>query len=130
MKCLIAIHVGLSCSSTNAVSSNAMVCGSSTVGIQHAVNSSDLFKDKLRIAPFKDHVAGYEGDGSYDSACGYMEALYRQTAMRAFHTSRSPSSRVVNFFFTTAVDKKNVQHVFYSVRDIIVRSQLNSDGLI
>ncbi|SPR02092.1 G-protein alpha subunit [Plasmodiophora brassicae] len=109
------------------------VCSSpalSNVGIVVFFNKCDLFKDKLRIAPFKDHVAGYEGDGSYDSACGYMEALYRQTAMRAFHTSRSPSSRVVNFFFTTAVDKKNVQHVFYSVRDIIVRSQLNSDGLI
>lgn len=88
-----------------------------------------MFREKLQVVPFKDYVDDYDGDGSYDSACDYMKALYLRTATRVFQAMNVPR-RPVHFYFTTAVDRNNVQHVFLSVHDIMIRRQLKSDGLL
>ncbi|XXQ39816.1 G-protein alpha subunit [Plasmodiophora brassicae] len=98
-------------------------------GIVVFFNKCDQFREKLEVVPFKHYAVDYEGDGSYESACQYMMAQYKNTAERVFQ-AMSLQPRVVHFYFTTAIDKDNVAKVFSSVHSILLSNKLANHGMV
>jgi len=91
------------------------------------LNKSDLFAEKLRQYPLEvTHPSFKPQDPKnpelyYEDACKYMEDLF---------LGRNSSKKPIYCHVTCATDKYNVDRVFQSVKDIIVRGALEGAGFV
>lgn len=74
------------------------------------------------------YVTDFNGSGSAESVGRYFRDKYQAEATLAFREIGEPS-RLVRFFLTTAVDRENVNKVFESVIEIVIRISLNKCDL-
>lgn len=93
------------------------------------LNKVDLFMKKLRVAPLKDtysdfpgpHIGGGEPDDvCEDAALKYMKKKFTDIV------DASARDAPVYPYFTTATDEKNVEKVFFSIRDIILQQSIET----
>ncbi|CEO96996.1 hypothetical protein PBRA_005600 [Plasmodiophora brassicae] len=92
-------------------------------------NKLDLLRQKLATVPFgPPYVTDFNGSGSAESVGRYFRDKYQAEATLAFREIGEPS-RLVRFFLTTAVDRENVNKVFESVIEIVIRISLNKCDL-
>ncbi|SPR00976.1 unnamed protein product (mitochondrion) [Plasmodiophora brassicae] len=98
-------------------------------GIVVFFNKLDLLRQKLATVPFgPPYVTDFNGSGSAESVGRYFRDKYQAEATLAFREIGEPS-RLVRFFLTTAVDRENVNKVFESVIEIVIRISLNKCDL-
>ncbi|THD25889.1 Guanine nucleotide-binding protein subunit alpha [Fasciola hepatica] len=87
------------------------------------LNKRDLFMEKIKEYPLTLCFPEYTGANTYEEAGLYIqlkfEALNRRQATKEIYTH-----------FTCATDTTNIQFVFESVTDVIIRSNLRWCGLL
>lgn len=86
------------------------------------LNKRDLFQEKLGKVDLRTCFPEYNGDDSYEEACGYVQGQFES---RCRSTGKTIYSHV-----TCATDTSHVRHVFNSVKDIIVQVGLKQAGLV
>jgi GTPase SAR1 family protein len=85
------------------------------------LNKSDLFKVKIGKSPLKKCFPEYTGPDEY-------EATWKYIADR-FLEKKKEDAKKVYVQVTCATDDTNVQFVFNTVRDIVIKKALQSSGL-
>ncbi|KAF5400399.1 GTP binding protein alpha subunit Gi [Paragonimus heterotremus] len=87
------------------------------------LNKRDLFKEKIGHSPLSICFPEYRGANTYEEAGFYIqhkfEALNRHEATKEIYTH-----------FTCATDTSNMQFVFESVTDVIIRANLRLGGML
>ena len=82
------------------------------------LNKVDLFKEKLRKSPIKEHFPDYSGaEGDEETAMQYFANKFRVINRNA--------NREIYIHFTTATDTNLLKHTMSSVQDILIQKQLN-----
>jgi len=85
------------------------------------LNKCDLFREKLKTVPLQKCFVEYDGDGSYESACEFMEKEFMK---------RNHYKKPIYCHVTCATDERNVKVVFNGVKDIVIRNALDTAGLV
>lgn len=86
------------------------------------LNKKDLFQEKIKHTPLSVCFPEYAGSNTYEDACVYIKSRFEQL-------NRSPQAKEIYFHFTCATDTDNIQFVFGSVTDVIVKNNLKDCGL-
>ncbi|OQV12780.1 Guanine nucleotide-binding protein G(i) subunit alpha [Hypsibius exemplaris] len=85
------------------------------------LNKKDLFEEKIRRTPLTVCFHDYPGGSTYEEASAYLQ-------MRFEELNQNPQKEIYSHF-TTATDTSNVQFVFDSVTDVIIKDQLKDIGV-
>lgn len=85
------------------------------------LNKKDLFEEKIRRSPLEICFPEYPGRNTYEEASAYIQ-------MRFESLNRNPEKEVYSHF-TCATDTSNMEFVFDSVTDVIIKDQLKDVGL-
>lgn len=85
------------------------------------LNKKDLFKEKVEVVSIRAAFPEYSGADEYDEAKNYI--------ISQFEAQNKDSRKKIYTHVTCATDGKNVEHVFKSVRDIVIRSALDEISL-
>jgi len=86
------------------------------------LNKRDLFAEKIKKVPLTVHFPEYKGKNEYEEGVEYLR--------EKFESKNKNSERHVYTHVTCATDTDNVQAVFNATKDIIIRSSLQSAGLL
>jgi len=80
------------------------------------LNKIDLFEEKLKNSPLKRQFPRFKGGTNFDAACVFMRDLFLEvnTVHHEIYTH-----------FTCAIDTKNIEVIFCTVRETILRQILN-----
>uniref|UniRef100_T1GVY3 Uncharacterized protein n=1 Tax=Megaselia scalaris TaxID=36166 RepID=T1GVY3_MEGSC len=87
------------------------------------LNKTDLFEEKIITSNLEDYFPEYFGprrDGS--SAKEFIRDLYI--------LSVDDNSRTIYHHFTCATDTNNISNIFHSVKDTILRENLNQYNML
>jgi len=87
------------------------------------LNKDDLFKEKITRIPLTTCFPEYTGPNLYEPAREYIHSKF--VGMVDPNTSRN-----IYHHFTTATNTQNINVVFDAVRDIVLRIQLQKNGMI
>merc|ERR1712146_58350 len=85
------------------------------------LNKRDLFEEKVKTKSITIAFPDYKGDGSYDDASQYIQNQF-------IEQNENPKKPIYPHI-TCATDTGNVQHVFDSVRDIILHKVFAATGM-
>ena len=85
------------------------------------LNKKDLFEEKIRRSPLTICFPDYPGSSNYEEASAFIQMKFESL-------NRNPSKEIYTHF-TCATDTSNVQFVFDSVTDVIIKDQLREVGL-
>jgi guanine nucleotide-binding protein G(i) subunit alpha len=85
------------------------------------LNKSDLFKAKIGTSSLKKCFPEYSGPDEYESAWNYVADRFLE--------KKKVEPNKVYVHVTCATDDSNVQFVFNTVRDIVIKKALQSSGL-
>jgi len=86
------------------------------------LNKRDLFEEKIKRIPLKDHFPNYNGpQGDYVAAQQWLEATFKAK-------NHNPD-KMVYCSITCATDSNNVRTVFDAVKDTIIRNALRNIGM-
>lgn len=86
------------------------------------LNKKDLFEAKIRTSPLSVCFPEYRGKNTYDEASAFIRKRFEGLNQR-------PEAKEIYTHFTCATDTSNVQFVFESVSDIIIKNNLKDCGL-
>jgi len=86
------------------------------------LNKRDLFEKKIKTSPISDHFPEYKGGDDANAGNTFFTELF-------LSKNKNPSKQIYPLV-TCATDKNNVQHVFNSVKDTIIRTSLKDGGLM
>ncbi|XP_055352615.1 guanine nucleotide-binding protein G(i) subunit alpha-like [Paramacrobiotus metropolitanus] len=85
------------------------------------LNKKDLFEEKIHRSPLTVCFPEYHGGNSYEEASAYIQ-------MRFELLNHNPDKEIYSHF-TCATDTNNMEFVFDSVTDVIIKNQLKDVGL-
>lgn len=86
------------------------------------LNKRDLFAEKIKRTPLTICFPEYQGPNEYEACCQYF--------IDKFKTKNRSDSKQIYVNVTCATDTNNIQTVFNSVTDIIIRKSLEDGGLL
>jgi GTPase SAR1 family protein len=86
------------------------------------LNKRDLFAEKIKRVPLTVHFPEYKGKNEYEEGVDFLR--------EKFEAKNTNANRHVYTHITCATDTDNVQLVFNATKDIIIRTSLQSAGLI
>ena len=86
------------------------------------LNKKDLFQEKIRHSPLTICFPEYSGSNTYDETSKYIQSKFEEL-------NKSPKLKQIYFHFTCATDTENIQFVFSSVTDVIIKNNLKECGL-
>ena len=86
------------------------------------LNKRDLFQEKIRKSPLSICFPEYSGGNTYEETSRYIETKFEEL-------NKSPKTKQIYFHFTCATDTENIQFVFNSVTDVIIKNNLKDCGL-
>jgi len=87
------------------------------------LNKDDIFREKITRVPLTVCFPEYTGANSYEPAREYIHSKFLGVV-------DAHSSRNIYHHFTTATNTQNINVVFDAVRDIVLRIQLQKNGMI
>lgn len=85
------------------------------------LNKRDLLASKLEISPLSSYFPSFDGGVDYEKACAFITNLFLERNLNP--------SKTIYTHITCATDKHNIDHVFNSVKDIIIQKSLADGGL-
>jgi len=86
------------------------------------LNKRDLFLEKIQKVSLKEYFPIYNGpENDYDAGCEFFRELFE---------SKNRYNKEIYTHVTCATDTDNISHVFYAVKDIIVKQSLRDGGLL
>ena len=85
------------------------------------LNKKDLFEEKIKHSPLTLCFPEYPGGNSYEEASAYIQAR--------FEALNKNLNKEIYSHLTCATDTSNIQFVFESVTDVIIKEQLKDVGL-
>jgi len=86
------------------------------------LNKRDLFNEKIKKVPLTVHFPEYKGKNEYEEGVEFLR--------EKFESKNKNGDRHIYTHVTCATDTDNVQAVFNATKDIIIRSSLQSAGLL
>jgi len=86
------------------------------------LNKRDLFAEKIKKVPLIGFFSDYKGKNEYEEGVEFLR--------EKFESKNKNVDRHVYTHVTCATDTDNVQNVFNATKDIIIRSSLQSAGLL
>ena len=86
------------------------------------LNKEDLLRDKLQKVPFTVYDPAYTGRNDFDSVSLYFQEKFLEQNLNP--------QRTVYVHVTCATNKENVNLVFQTVKDIVLKESLMTGGLI
>uniref|UniRef100_A0A4W5M2N5 Guanine nucleotide binding protein (G protein), alpha inhibiting activity polypeptide 3 n=1 Tax=Hucho hucho TaxID=62062 RepID=A0A4W5M2N5_9TELE len=86
------------------------------------LNKKDLFEDKIQKSPLTICYPEYSGPNEFKEASTYIQCQFEDLNKRK-------DTKEIYTHFTCATDTKNVQFVFDSVTDVIIKANLKEVGL-
>lgn len=86
------------------------------------LNKTDLFSTKLLKTPITVCFPDYKGENDFESTKEYIK--------QQFVSQNNSPDKSIYTHFTCATDTNNITIVFNAVRDIILRQQLNMNGMM
>ncbi|CAL8078853.1 unnamed protein product [Calicophoron daubneyi] len=87
------------------------------------LNKRDLFMEKIKYSPLTICFPEYTGRNTYEEAGLYIQLKYEVL-------NRRQTTKEIYTHFTCATDTNNIQFVFESVTDVIIRNNLRWCGLL
>uniref|UniRef100_A0A0V0J9X6 Guanine nucleotide-binding protein G(I) subunit alpha n=2 Tax=Schistocephalus solidus TaxID=70667 RepID=A0A0V0J9X6_SCHSO len=85
------------------------------------LNKWDIFKKKIRTSPLNQCFADYRGANEPDEAGSYIR--------RRFQALNKNPAKEIYAHFTCATDAENIEHVFNSTADVLIRANLAKQGI-
>ncbi len=82
----------------------------------------DIFQEKIKTSPLTICFPEYKGANTYEETAQYIENKFEQL-------NRAPKLKQIYYHFTCATDTENIQFVFNSVTDVIIKNNLKDCGL-
>ena len=86
------------------------------------LNKKDIFQEKIKTSPLSICFPEYKGSNTYEDTSRYIESKFEEL-------NKSSKSKQIYFHFTCATDTENIQFVFSSVTDVIIKNNLKDCGL-
>jgi len=86
------------------------------------LNKEDLLRQKLEKVPFTLYDPSYSGKNDFEGVSSYFQDKFLEQNLN--------SSRTVYVHVTCATNKENVNLVFQTVKDIVLKESLMTGGLI
>eukprot|EP00475_Leptophrys_vorax_P025344 TRINITY_DN3550_c0_g1_i1.p1 TRINITY_DN3550_c0_g1~~TRINITY_DN3550_c0_g1_i1.p1 ORF type:complete len:359 (+),score=97.03 TRINITY_DN3550_c0_g1_i1:100-1176(+) len=86
------------------------------------LNKRDLFERKIKVVPVSDYFPEYKDGADAEKGAEFFTTLF-------LSKNKSPQKQIYPQV-TCATDKGNIQHVFNSVKDTIIRESLKGGGLM
>ncbi|OON23282.1 g-protein alpha subunit [Opisthorchis viverrini] len=87
------------------------------------LNKRDLLMEKIVRSPLNCCFPEYTGANTYEEASLYIQHRYEAL-------NRKQATKEIYTHFTCATDTSNIQFVFDSVTDVIIRRNLARGGLL
>ena len=87
------------------------------------LNKKDLFEEKIVKSPLQICFADYVGPNTYQDACAYIQEKFESR-------NENRMKKEIYTHFTCATDTDNIHFVFDDVIDIVIRSTVQSVGLM
>ncbi|CAH8559005.1 unnamed protein product [Dicrocoelium dendriticum] len=87
------------------------------------LNKMDLFMEKIGRSPLNKYFPAYNGENTYEEASEYIRHTFESINSYA-------AEKEIYTHFTCATDTTNIQFVFESVTDMIIRNNLRWSGLL
>ncbi|ERL94868.1 hypothetical protein D910_12141, partial [Dendroctonus ponderosae] len=94
-----------------------------TTSIILFLNKKDLFEEKIARSPLTICFPEYDGPNTYQEASAYIR-------MKFENLNRRKDQKEIYTHFTCATDTSNIQFVFDSVTDVIIKNNLKDCGLL
>ncbi len=82
------------------------------------LNKKDVFSEKIGSLPLANYFPEYKGDGSESDSAKWIRSQFEKR-------NPQPGVRQVYSHLTCATDKNLVKKIFESVKDIILRKNIN-----
>eukprot|EP00475_Leptophrys_vorax_P044254 TRINITY_DN879_c0_g1_i1.p1 TRINITY_DN879_c0_g1~~TRINITY_DN879_c0_g1_i1.p1 ORF type:complete len:360 (+),score=111.42 TRINITY_DN879_c0_g1_i1:199-1278(+) len=86
------------------------------------LNKRDLFERKIKTSPIADYFPEYKGGDDVVAGHNFFTELF-------LSKNKNPSKQIYPLV-TCATDRNNIEHVFNSVKDTIIRASLKDGGLM
>jgi guanine nucleotide-binding protein G(i) subunit alpha len=86
------------------------------------LNKKDIFAEKICHTPLSICFPEYTGPNTFEDASIYVKSRFEEL-------NRLPQQKQIYFHFTCATDTENIQFVFNSVTDVIIKNNLKDCGL-
>jgi GTPase SAR1 family protein len=86
------------------------------------LNKTDLFEEKFKRVPLKDHCPDFNGT-TLEDAKKYMEKKFITAE------SKTGGQRDLFIYFTNATDRNNIKNALHAVQDTILTGLLEQDGI-
>ena len=87
------------------------------------LNKKDIFEEKIKTSPLSICFPEYAGQNTFKGASDYIMAKFDNLNM-------SPKTKQFYFHLTCATNTENIQFVFSSVTDVIIKNSLKVRALI
>ncbi|PVI02092.1 G protein alpha subunit [Periconia macrospinosa] len=85
-------------------------------------NKIDRLKENLQVTPVEEYFPDYKGGANYDAACAYFT--------KRFTSLSRDDSKTLYTQFTCATDTSQIEFVFSSVNDIVLKESLESSNIV
>jgi hypothetical protein len=87
------------------------------------LNKKDIFREKIKTSPLTICFPEYQGPNTFDETSKYIANKFEEL-------NKSPNkAKQIYYHFTCATDTENIQFVFDSVTDVIIKNNLKDCGL-
>lgn len=86
------------------------------------LNKKDLFQEKIKVSPLTICFPEFNGSNTYEETSRYIASKFEEL-------NKSPNNKQIYYHFTCATDTENIQFVFSSVTDVIIKNNLKDCGL-
>lgn len=92
------------------------------------LNKKDLFQEKLNTISISEtpEFSDYSGGSDFTEGCQYFVSKFRQR----FYSAHKGSDRELYYHITCATDTGNVQMVFNTCKDVILKQNLKESGFL
>jgi len=85
------------------------------------LNKCDLFKEKIKAVPLTVTFPSYTGANTYEAGTAFLEQEF---------SKRNHQKKPIYCHMTCVTDPRIVTALFNGVKDIVVRKQLETSGLL
>ena len=85
------------------------------------LNKKDIFQEKIRHTPLTICFPEYSGPNTFEDASLFVK--------NKFEELNKSQAKQIYYHFTCATDTENIQFVFNSVTDVIIKNNLKDCGL-